>query len=152
MRSVGFNVGKGTLRFVVLEGTLQAPVFMEHDRFDEKAGTAVPERMAWLAESFDKVLRRVQPDRAAYRLHHSKMLTQEQVGIFHYPWGLLALRCGQLKVEVSEIASISMTAKRFGLPKGAKPMEECDALIGAHPPGWDDVTRYAACAAWAALD
>jgi len=45
----------------------------------------------------------------------------------------------------------AMTAKKLGLPKGAKPLNECDSLIGSHPPNWDNAQRYSALAAWMIL-
>ena len=152
MKSLGFNIDRGRLRYVVLTGSLAAPEFMARGHVDHDPGMPLPERMAWFQKTFESILTEHRADRIGYRMHWSAKMTQEQVATFHYPWGLLNLLCGERRVEILEATSAQLTAKRFSLPKGSKPMEICDSLIGSHPPHWDQAQRYAACAAWFALD
>jgi hypothetical protein len=152
MKSLGFNVDRGRLRYVALTGSIAAPVFVNRGHVDHDPAMPSPERMAWFRKTFDSILTEHDVDRVAYRMHWGRGMKQEQVATFHYPWGLLNLLCGERRVEVIETTSLQMTAKRFGLPKGSKPMDVCDDVIGSHPPHWDPAQRYAACAAWMALD
>lgn len=158
MRALGLNVGKGFIRFAVVEGTLAAPVLA--DRTVLKRGTPheldfdpalpLPERMVLIRQRFEGLLDRVGADRVAYRMHNGRGLDQEQVAIFHYPWGVLNLLCAERSLPCTEFLSASLTFKRFKLPNDTKPMERVDDLL---PEGskWDDNIRYAACAAWGAL-
>lgn len=158
MRALGLNVGKGFIRFAVIEGTLAQPVLLDRNRltrgkadeFDHDFTMSLPERMAWLEGGFATLLDRVAPDMVAYRMHNGRGMTQEQVAVFHYPWGILNLLCGRRGLPCQELLSASLTAKRFGLPKGQKPMERVDEIL-ADGAKWDNDTRYAACAAWAVL-
>lgn len=149
MRAVGFDVGKGFLRFAVVEGTLAAPVPGERDGFKHDPAEPLADRMAWFARHFDDVLGRVGAQRVAFRMHMGRGMTQDQIGVFHYPWGVLLQRCHALGLPVIEMTGSALTAKRFGLAKGEKPMELVDEILGGGK--WDDHGRYAACAAWASL-
>lgn len=152
MRALGLNVGNGHLRWALLEGTQAAPRLLERGTpHPVPADEDMPSRMAWFRDRFGVLLEAHAPDRVAYRMHMGRGLTQEQVATFHYPWGVLLLCCSSAGIKPLELTGSSLTAKRFGLPKGVKPMTEVDTAIGSHPPHWDDHQRYAACAAWAVL-
>lgn len=151
MRALGLNVDKGTLRWVLVDGTLSAPTVVSGGRMPHDPGQGLAARMTWFRDRFDALIGEHAPDRIAYRMHMGRAMTQEQVGTFHYPWGVLLLCCAGPGIEPIELTGSSLTAKRFGLPKGAKPMIEVDTVLGRHPPHWDDAQRYAACAAWGSL-
>jgi Holliday junction resolvasome RuvABC endonuclease subunit len=151
MRALGFNVANGILKFAVLEGTIDKPLFSEREKLEYRPQAVLSHRMAWFQDQFDVLIDRLRPDAVAYRMHMGRAMTQEQIGTYHYPWGILLLVCGRQNVAAAEFTGASLTAKRFGLAKGEKPMAVIDAVIGTHPPHWDDAQRYAACVAWGSL-
>lgn len=151
MQSLGLNVARGQLRYVMLEGTLSVPKFLSRGMDEHDPAMPLPERMLWYRKAFSTLIDRLQPDRMAYRMHWGGQMKQEQVATFHYPYGVLNLICHERSLDAFETTSIGMTAKRFGLPKGTKPMDVCDSYIGSHPPHWDASQKYAACAAWMIL-
>lgn len=151
MRTIGFDIGKGILRHVVLEGSMSQPIYVDRGKSVVPPELSVSARMLWFREAFSAQLATPNIERCAYRMHMGRGMTQEQIAAFHYPWGVLNMLCAERSIEVVEVVGASLTAKRFGLAKGEKPMELCDHRIGAPPPRWDDHQRYAACAAWAAL-
>ena len=151
MKAIGFNIGGGTLRWVVASGTRALPVMAARGRCAYDTAGPLEARMSEFQKTFASLLAEHAPDAAAYRMHMGRTMTQEQVATYHYPWGVLLLECSRAGIAAAEFTGASLTAKRFGLAKGSKPMDAVDEVMGTHPPHWDDQQRYAACAAWGAL-
>lgn len=154
MKAIGFNVAKGALHWAVVGGSLSDPRLLHRARAAHAEGWTGPERMVWLRDRFGEAIRAAGTDRVAYRAHVGRAMTQAQAAVFLHPWGVLHLVCADFGTVPLEVGSSALTAKRFGLPAGERPMLVCDTRL-ADPDGtplrWDDQARYAACAAWAAL-
>ena len=147
---MGLNVGKSFMRWVTVSGTLEVPELLASGSVDIDPQASQPFIMDSLDNALKVILDANPCDALAYRMHMGRGMTQAQVAIFHYPWGMVNLACGRRNIPVHEFIAASLTAKRFGLPKGNKPMLVCDQLAGTRP-RWDDTYRYAVCAAWATL-
>jgi hypothetical protein len=126
-------------------------MLVDRGKFSYQLADSLPIRMAWFKAQMSLALETHRPERVAFRMHMGRAMTQEQIGVFHYPWGVLLLACEPFGVTVVELTGAALTAKRFGLPKGEKPMESIDGMLGSLPVDWDDAQRYAACVAWACL-
>jgi Holliday junction resolvasome RuvABC endonuclease subunit len=151
MAVLGLNVTTGSLRWALVDGTRALPVLVDRDKEDYESRNGAAARMVWFYERIERLVTIHCPSAAAYRMHMGRSMTQEQIATFHYPWGVTLLICARAGIQATEFTGASLTAKRFGLSKGDKPMEAVDRVLGTHPPHWDDAVRYAACAAWGAL-
>ncbi|MBT3237358.1 MAG: hypothetical protein HOL37_07800 [Rhodospirillaceae bacterium] len=150
MKAIGFNFAKGQLRYTVLEGTKGSPLFQNKGKLDISPDTPTTDLMNWIHSNVDTIIKRVKPDAIAARMHW-KITRQDQAKNFLFPMGILNLYCYNENLPINVFGTQAMTAKKLGLPKGAKPLNECDSLIGSHPPNWDNAQRYSALAAWMIL-
>lgn len=150
MVALGFELKKGELRITSLEGTLQAPAYVRHERRVFNPDLSRPELMNWFRQNFLEILNQQRPTSLSYRVSLAAN-SVDQMAYLHFPWGLLGLVSFDKGIRVVELNDRSYTAKRFGLPKGSNVENSLIALIGNHPPHWDSSQIKSALSEWAAL-
>lgn len=150
MKSIGFELKKGELRFSVLEGAFAAPQWVVHDRRVFNPDLDRASLMSWFKQNFMETLDKAAPQRVAYRvsLNANKVA---QIGYLLLPWGVLNLIAFEKGLQTFEYNKMTFTAKRFGLPKGTNPEDHLDNLFGPKSPHWDSSQKVSVLAAWAAL-
>lgn len=150
MKVIGFEIKKGELRFSVLEGAVDAPVWVTHGRRVFNAESPRTDLMSWFKQNFLEIVTACSPEKISYRVSlNAKTVAQNAYLLF--PWGILNLIAFEKSIPICEFNKMTFTAKRFGLPKGVKPDEQLDVLFGARPPHWDDAQKISVLAAWAGL-
>ncbi|MEQ1756076.1 MAG: hypothetical protein ABL973_18280 [Micropepsaceae bacterium] len=146
---LGFNLGKGDLRWALLTGTIASPVLAEKGR-----RTFNPDDLSdtchWFDKNFSELIAQIKPNTVSYRLSW-KIKSKAQAGYLVMPFGILHLRCREEKMHCIEHHIGSFTKKRFSFPNKITAIEMCDSMFKPAPPHWDDAQKYAVLAAWAEL-
>lgn len=150
MSVLGISLGKGQIRYCVLDGDIDNPEFIEKGKLEVDPNRNTPELMGWFKTNFEDLIMRCAPDVVAYRMFWN-INTQEQTKHHLLPLGILNMICFQNNLPIIEFGAQAITAKKLNLPRGTKPIDVCDEHIGNHPPHWDNNQRNAALAAWCAL-
>jgi hypothetical protein len=150
MRAIGFELKKGELRFTLLEGPFHAPKYIAHGKRAFDPDSSRKDLMNWFKQNFLELIRAHPSDMIAYRVSLNAK-SVDQTAYLLFPWGVLNLVAFEKGLKTLEYNKMSFTAKRFGLPKGAKPDEALDAHTGSPAPHWDESQRNSAFTAWAAL-
>lgn len=151
MKTLGFELKKGELRFSVLSGTLALPQYISHGRRVFHPDASRPDLMSWFKKNFVEIINDCGPDRVAYRVSLNAN-SVAQVSYLLFPWGVLNLVLFERGIPASEFNKMSFTPKRFGFPKGVKPEDQVDVSFGVKAPHWDGPQKISILAAWAALD
>jgi hypothetical protein len=150
MLILGIELAKSQVKWTLLEGTVDAPVYLSHGKSNYDLSRQRPALLDELNKIFLELLVQHKPSKVAYRVSKNAS-SIEQIAYLHYPFGVLLLRCNELKIPTEEFNSSSFTHKRLRFPKGTPKYEACDSKIGSHAPGWDDQQRNSALSAWSAL-
>lgn len=146
MTVLGIHIATNQLRYAVLGGTKTAPQLLAKDRLLTPDPTHVPALMDWFESQFLRMLSQHSPDRIACRLTLAPKKGQLATSCF--PFGVLYLLAHKRNIPVVSYVSGHYVASRFGLAKGTDIYKHCDAVLGEHPPYWDDNQKHAVLAAW----
>lgn len=153
MRTIGFHASKGTIRFVVLEGTATNPTTLTHDR---RPLNLIDDRPTFIHNAlnlFGNVLSTYAPDRLGYLLSMDAK-RQDQIAGLVLPFGALNVSARENGKPCTEFIAANFS-KGFFSKRGVSWVSDrygtADALLGTHPPNWTNAERLAALAAWAVL-
>jgi hypothetical protein len=150
MASLGFDLAKNEIRWCVVDGSREAPTYVEHGVENYAVRDYRGELLEKSAALFMPLLKRFSPERVGYRLSLDAS-SSDQIAYLHFPYAMLISQCQALGLSVIEFNSRSFTAKLLGYDKSLKREDGCDAKLGTHPPNWAKV-RSAAMAAWGTRD
>ena len=131
MRVLGFNLQNSQLRFVVLEGSKNQPIYVDGKKLINNNAANTQSLMNWYHDNFLRIIEEQAPDIIGYRVSLFDA-TLEQISRFYYPYGVLNSLCHSRGDDLREFSS-QKVGKRypqsFGLPKGADVYGECDRLL-----------------------
>ncbi|SEC58520.1 hypothetical protein SAMN05444161_1422 [Rhizobiales bacterium GAS191] len=96
---------------------------------------------------FTELLAEVPPEIVTYRVSQAAK-SIDQIAYLLMPLGLLGKLCHDKHIPVRELNSSSYTHKKFGLPRGIKPLDHWIAAIGPTSPHWDQSQQNATLGAW----
>jgi Holliday junction resolvasome RuvABC endonuclease subunit len=149
LRSLGFNICKARLCYSLLEGKKKSATLLSkgYEKYDPEQ--PLPEMANYFKQTFKEVIDREKPDIIAYRL--SLEAKKASIPYLHFSYGILNLVAHEISIPIEQTISQTFSAKALG-KKGDK-FEVCDQLISNIPEQkWNNDFRYAALAAWMALD
>ena len=150
MPVLGFSFAKQQVRWTLIDGQKSTPVFVEKDKLEYGAGLSPAEISVWLKRNLSEVITRTKPNLACYRLAWSYQ-TQAQSYSLVYPCAILEIVCHDTNVPCKGFGYQALTAKALDFPKGVDVTAHCTALLGAHPPYWDNQQINSALAAIAGM-
>lgn len=152
MRSIGFHASKGFIRFVVLDGERQSPVYVKHEKRPLELIDERPQYIQKARNLFSSVISTYQPDRLAYVLTMNAKSQAQLAGLL-LPFGALNLCAADAGKPCREFITPNFSKSFFA--KDSITFTDwktaCNTLIGAHPPNWTDAERQASLAALGAL-
>lgn len=149
MNVVGFNISKEKISYCLLEGPKASCRLIFHGVEKFNASQPIPEMTNYFREAFSEIINRHKPDGIAYRM--SLEGKKASIPYLYFSFGILNLIAFEQGKPVSQSISQSFSAKSLGR-KGDK-FAVCDDLIADIPDSkWTNEHRYAALAAWMALD
>jgi hypothetical protein len=150
MKSIGFTFSKNEVWFVILEGDLQAPVWVKKDRFIHPDGQDVGTTLQALNSVLNTLLVSEEPDQIVVRFTLSAS-TANEVQRTYYSQGVLFRLAATLNIPCVPINPAKFTPARFNFPKGTICMGKVDQAFGDQPPYWNKTTKETALAAWLGL-
>jgi len=151
MSVIGFSFSKQQVRSTVLNGTKIQPVFVSKDKSEYGENLTPTEISIWLKRNIYENINRIKPEKVVYRLSWS-FKKQAQSYSLIYPCAILEICCFDLNIPCQGFGYQALTNKNLGFPKGVDAQSHCTALLGAHPPYWDNQQINSALAAIAGLD
>jgi hypothetical protein len=151
MRTLGFNLQKNQLRFVVLEGSKNLPVYVTGQKLINNNATSTPALMNWFNDSFSRLIDEHQADLIGYRLVWSAA-DMGQVVSLHYPYGVLNAICHDKQIQLIELTSQKLSyPQSFGLAKGIDLTQHCSIVFPTLNPS-DKAQKDAALVSWYLLE
>lgn len=152
LRSIGFHASKGIIRFVVLEGTRQAPTLVTHDRRPLQLSADRPLFIRNARNLFESVLTNVSPQKISYILTMNAK-SKDQVAGLILPFGILNFICSERDLSCVEFIAPNFSKNFFSKYKKqwSNRYDVFDAIVGTHPPNWTDSERLAGLAALGAM-
>lgn len=149
MRVIGFNFGKGQLRFSVLEGTFQNPRQIQYDRRLHNSDLPTSEKMDWYRKNFLELIDQFNPDQLSYRFGSNG--TNDQMRNLIFPCSVLQLTAFDKQIVTKEWTSRLLNPSRFGHPPNTDLYTLCDTQFGNLTPYWDKSQKAATLCAWLSL-
>lgn len=149
MRVLGFNISKDKIAYCLVEGQKSdcQLVVRSIEKFD--SSQSIPELTNFFREAFLEIINRQKPDKLAYRM--SLEGKKASIPYLYFSFGILNLIAYERSLAIEQSISQTFSAKSLG-QKGDK-FEICDNLIADIPSDkWTNDHRYAALAAWMALN
>lgn len=150
MKSIGFDLEKGAIRFCCLEGTFQNPSLLHKERIPINPKTPLPEYMDRFESNFNDLIDRYCPDRIGYRFVFP-LIKKESVYNLSFPYAILNLIAKKHSIVIKEFVTQNFNAPKFGLAKGTDMFLQCDESFGKNPPHWDKQQKNAILSAWLAM-
>lgn len=146
MKTIGFYIAKGQLRYAVLQGPRNKPKLVIKERLVTVDPDDVPALMDWYDTQFSTLLNKHTPDSIGYRLTLEPK--KEQLFTSEFPYGILNLQAHKLSIPITPYTPQSYVSSKLSLPKTTILYDYCDTVLGTHPPYWDDSQKHAVLAAW----
>ena len=150
MKTLGFNLQKGQIRYSLLEGTKDNPILIEKNLHKVISSPSIPNLMDWFETTFQSLIIRLEPDKIAYRLALEPK--RVQISYLTFPYAVLNLIAYKKELPIAEYTSGNFVASKFGLDKKVDIYKYCDKVFGINPPYWDTNQKYSVIAAWLELD
>lgn len=147
MKSIGFDLQKGFIRFCCLAGTFANPILVEKDKIAINPETNLPNYMDRFESIFENLIKKNNPDRIGYRLVFP-LVKKENIYNLSFPYAILNLIAKKHGVIIIEFVTTNFRAQKFGLTQGTNMYLYCDQLFGKNPPYWDDHQKNAILSAW----
>jgi hypothetical protein len=151
MKSLGIDLKKEEIRWCLVSGTLQTPIYESHGRKKYSIPSDRAELMKTFHNLFTELLAEVSPEIVTYRVTQAAK-SIDQMAYLLMPLGILGKLCHDGNISVRELNSSSYTYKKFNLPKGSKPLDHWIASLGPTVPHWDQSQQNATLSAWAGTD
>lgn len=151
MSVIGFSFLKQQVRYTVLDGTKNQPVFVGKDKSEYGADLTPTELSVWLSRNISETLNRIKPEKVLYRLSWS-FKKQAQCYSLIYPCAILEIECFNLNILCHGFGHQALTNNSLGFPRGVDTQSHCTQLLGNHPPYWDNHQINSALAAIAGMD
>lgn len=136
MICMGFVIQSGNIKYAVLKRVKDNIELLEKNRIIVPDFNTESELMNWMETELDLLIKRIKPDKIAYRtsLNLNKMV---QVVNIYYAQGILHLVAFKNEIGVMRYLSQSLTPNKLGLPKGTDLYNHIDERFGKKPPYWD---------------
>lgn len=150
MRVLGFSFASQQVRASFVDGSKMAPVLLEKSKSEYSSSFSPTEQSVWFKRNFLETIKRLQPERVAYRLSWSYQKQAQSYSLV-YPCAILEIVCDDLSLDCRGFGYQQLTAKSLDFPKGADLYDHCTGLIGKHPPYWDNNQINAVLAAIACM-
>lgn len=151
MKCMGFVFSTNDFRYVVIEGSLNLPVFIEKQKITYPQSNNVSEHCVWLETQLNLLLSKHSPDIVGHKATINLKKFNQMQGTY-YSESILYLICGKLNIPVEHFFKQSIVPKKFDLPKDSDLNDFLDTKIGQHPPHWDETTRTAALIAFLLME
>ncbi len=149
MKSIGFDLEKGAIRFCCLEGTFQNPSLLYKEKRPLNPNTPIPEYMDRFESFFSEFLTKYSPERIGYRL--VMPMRKEQVYNLVFPYAILNLLAKKNDILIYEYVKQNFAPSKFALTKGVNLYEHCDKVFGVNSPHWDIAQKNAILSAWLSM-
>lgn len=149
MTVLGINLEKNGFRYTILEGSKDAPTFVEKQKVAINATSDISELMDWYETTFQNLIAKHTPSNIGIKL--SLDPKKASIPYWYYPYGLLHNICFKKQIEVSEFVAANFTPSKFGLVKTINIYDHIDTVMGVHKPHWDRSQKYSVLAAWMVL-
>jgi hypothetical protein len=149
VKAVGFNISKGRLHYCVLEGHRPSAklVLRAYEKYDPEQ--PLPQMANYFRQAFQGIIDREKPSAIAYRM--SLEAVKASIPYLLFSYGVLNLVAYETELPIVQTISQTFSAKALGMKLDK--FEACDKLINGIPSEkWNNDYRYAALAAWIALD
>jgi hypothetical protein len=149
MKVTGFNIAKSKLSYCTVAGTKASAQLVNKACEKFSPEQPAPQLVNYFKQAFSEIIGREKPDSIAYRISFEAV--KASIPYLHFSFGILNLVAHDLQVPIVETNGSTFSARALGI-KGDK-FESCDKLINGVPSSnWNNEYRYAALAAWMALD
>lgn len=136
MKSIAFTFSTSDLEYVALSGTKANPVLHSKGKILLPANHDIPKTVAWFESQLELLLNNIKPDNVSYRLTIMKV-TNSYVSNVFYGQGVLNLLSHKKGIRIAHTSPVSITASKFGQPKGTNLSEYIESLLGKQPAPWD---------------
>jgi len=150
LKSIGFDLQKGFIRYCCLEGTFAKPKLVEKDRIAINPETKLPDYMDRFESIFENLIKKNNPDRIGYRLVFP-LVKKDHVYNLSFPYAILNLIAKKNGIIINEFVTTNFRVQKFGLEKGTNIYDYCDQLFGKNPPYWDNHQKNAILSAWLSM-
>lgn len=148
MAGLGFNISKGAIWYCALQGSVGAPIYVEHGRQRFNPDQSRPHLVNFCKQTFGELIDRFPSFNIAYRLTLNAK-SADQVAYLCFPFGILNLVAHERGISVREYTTPSFSKKALGYI-GDK-LDACDTHIVGRPEKWDRDEKLAALSAWMVL-
>ena len=146
MKVLGIYIAKEQLRYAFLEGSKKNPTLLEKNRMITPEPNDVPALMDWYESQFTNLIKKLNPDKIAYRLTLGP--NKEQLFTSIFPLGILSLQAYKEGIPIKEYVHGSFVASKLDLPNGTDLYNHCDQKFGVLRPHWDKPQKYSILVAW----
>ncbi|HBS11733.1 MAG TPA: hypothetical protein DEO36_04205 [Flavobacteriaceae bacterium] len=149
MPVLGINLEKNGFRYTLLEGTKDAPKFIEKQKVAINAASDISELMDWYETTFQNLVSKYNPSIIGIKL--SLDAKKASIPYWYYPYGVLHNISYKKKIEIFEFVPANFTPSKFGFKKSINLYNHIDDVMGVHKPHWDKSQKYSVLAAWMVL-
>ena len=140
MPVLGIVLQKNFMRFSVLDGDRDGPIFIDKGRIATCDPKDVPQLMDWYETSFQQIIAEYHPSIIAYKLSLDPNI--EQLHNLSFPLGVLNLLARKRGIQVKEFSHRAITPNKLGLHKSVDLQKYVDDTFGERPPYWDKYQKY----------
>lgn len=146
---LGFSFGSNEIQTVCLSGTKAAPVYENRKRTLFPESMETNEVSAWAETQLGLLLDEFRPEIISYKLTRGADSVKE-ISRVYFSIGILNLLANRRNLTIVN-QNTPLSPRRIGLARGADIRSHITALIGDHPPYWNDHAKDAAIVAYMEL-
>ncbi len=152
MTVLGIDLGKGQLRYSVLEGTKAKPRLVKKERLPVPEKASTPELMSWFDNTFKMLISRHNPSKIAYRLLTGPL--KKQIFYLTYPYAILNFICHEKKLPIKDYVAANFVSSKLGLSKSKNIYDYCEKVFDLKPSSnsQNKNQKYSLLAAWLELN
>lgn len=150
MAVLGFCFEKNSIKYCVMEGTKQNPVFVKYDKLIIPNSSDLGGFTNWCETSINSLIIQFSPSVIGAKL--SLDSKKDTIASWYYPLALLHKVSYERSLIAEEFVSRNFTATKFNMDKTINIYNYIDDFFGVQTPKLDRNYKYALLSAWMVLE